>query len=100
MDVSELNLPPELKVLQQSRESVYGHWATNMTTTSQIIDALQTQWRANNPHKPLPPWWHPLETMAVKLNRIAGGQFRQDSFDDLRVYLSFVEAMMKEIQND
>ncbi len=98
--MSELNLPPELKELQQSREGVYGCWEDNMFTTSQIINALQTQWHANNPgYNNLPPWWHPLECVAVKLNRIACGRFRQDSFDDIKVYLSFVEAMMKEKQN-
>ncbi len=98
--MNELNLPSELLELQESREAVYGHWKTNMTTTSQIIAALQWQWRVNNPGQSLPAWWHPLECVAVKLNRIACGRFRQDSFDDLKVYLAFVEAMMKEADND
>ncbi len=34
--------------------------------------------------------------VAVKLNRIASGVYHEDSFDDARVYLAFVQTMQSD----
>lgn len=85
----------DLNALSSERQSVYGPWRQNMAGTSLQLDGLLSQYRANNPHDPLPTWWAPLCMVAVKLNRIASGNYHADNFDDLRVYLNFVEEMQK-----
>jgi hypothetical protein len=82
-----------LDALHHERQSDYGPWAANMTGTSEQMQGLARQWFSNNPDKPLPPWWCPLMQVAVKMNRIASGNYKPDNFDDLRVYLKFVEEM-------
>lgn len=89
-------LDPALKAISDTRQSVYGDWRENMVATSENMSGLYRQFVANNPDKPLPAWWAPLMQVAVKLNRIASGNFHQDNFDDARVYLSFVEQLQRE----
>lgn len=95
-----MKLPDDLQKIQDSRQSQYGPWRANMAGTSKQLDGLKQNYEACNPGKPLPPWWAPLAMVAVKLNRIASGHYKQDNFDDLRIYLNFVEEMQKEIDND
>jgi len=98
------NLPDNLQELQDSRESVYGPWQANMAGTSLQIDGMLQNYIAANDigmaadDLTLPEWWTPLCMCAVKLNRIASGHYHEDSFKDLRVYLSFVERMQKQEQ--
>ena len=100
------SLPKELQELQESREGLYGPWQANMAATTLQIDGMLQNYIASNDigmaadDLILPPWWTPLCMVAVKLNRIASGNFHQDNFDDLRVYLSFVETMQKESSNE
>ncbi len=93
-------LPDHLQKIQDSRESVYGHWRANMAGTSWVMCGLLQNLNAcqseENEDTEIPDWWAPLMMVAVKLNRIASGNFKQDNFDDLKVYLSFVETMQKE----
>ena len=86
----------DLKALHHERQSSYGDWRANMHGTSEQMQGLLRQWVSNNPGKPLPPWWCPLMQVVVKLNRIASGNFKQDNFDDLRVYLDFVEQLQSQ----
>ena len=81
--------------VQHQRESVYGDWRINMGTTSDQIDAIARQYRANNPGMPLPEWWAPLVQVVVKLNRMASGRYHPDNFTDARNYLAFVEEMQR-----
>lgn len=92
------NLPDELQELQTSREGVYGPAMDNMAGTSKQMEGLSTNWYAchRNERCELPDWWCPLMMCAVKLNRIASGNYHGDNFKDLRVYLSFVEEMQRE----
>lgn len=89
----------DLAALSKSRQSVYGDWQPNMKGTSQQIDGLLTQYRSvrrgSGEMFSLPDWWTPLSMVAVKLNRIASGVYHKDNFDDLRVYLQFVEEMQR-----
>jgi hypothetical protein len=78
------------------RQSIYGPWRPNMTGTSMQMDGLRIQWESCNPGKPLPPWWFPLTMVAAKCNRIASGVYHADNFDDIAVYLKFVEDMQVE----
>jgi hypothetical protein len=82
------------QAIHASRQSVYGPWKSNMEGTSEQLTGLARQWTNCNPRAiSLPSWWAPLTMVAIKLNRIASGRYHQDNFDDLRVYLSFVEEM-------
>jgi hypothetical protein len=83
------------KALHADRQSVYGDYRANMTGTSAQIDGMVRNWQENNPGKPLPSYFAALCQCVVKLNRIASGHFKQDNFDDLRVYLSFAEEMQR-----
>ena len=60
------------------------------------MEGLLQNYESCNPGKPLPPWFTPLFMVAVKLNRIASGNYRKDNFDDLKVYLHFVEETQKQ----
>jgi hypothetical protein len=82
--------------IHDNRQSDYGAWKPNMRGTSEQIQGLLTNFHSCNPGRPLPEWWAPLVMVAVKLNRIASGRFKQDSFDDLRIYLEFVETLQRE----
>lgn len=91
-----------LKRLHRCRQSVYGPWVTNMAGTSQQLAGLLTQMLACGAARidgggvvHLPDWAAPLFMTAVKLNRIAAGRFKADSFDDLLVYLDFVRVLQK-----
>jgi hypothetical protein len=84
-----------LEAIHDERQSTYGPWRENMAGTSAQIDGLRRNWEACNPGKPLPEWWAPLVMVAVKMNRIASGHYKADNFDDLRVYLEFVETMQR-----
>ncbi len=90
------NLPDELQELQTSREGVYGPAMANMAGTSKQMDGLLENFLASKISTTLPDWWCPLMMCAVKLNRIASGNYHEDNFKDLRVYLSFVEEMQRE----
>ena len=81
--------------IHDERQSVYGPWKGNMTGTSWQLAGLQHQYQACQGSGCLPPWWAPLSLVAVKLNRIASGNYHADNFDDLRVYLGFVEEMQR-----
>lgn len=89
-------LPKELQDLQESREGVYGPWRDNMYGTSRQMQGLFHNYMMCSRGSPLPKWWAPLMMVAVKLNRIASGNYLEDNFKDLRVYLYFVEQMQKE----
>ncbi len=86
------------KAISAQRQSVYGDWRVNMEGTSKQLDGLADIFHSCRPSEGLPAWWAPLCMVAVKLNRIASGNFHQDNFDDLRVYLSFLEQMQKDSQ--
>lgn len=85
-----------LDLLTAERQSTYGPWAKNMSGTSKQFAGLLENFVSCNPRSDLPAWWAPLCCVALKLNRIASGRFKQDNFDDLRVYLGMVEAMQRE----
>ena len=90
-------LTKELQELQESRQGKYGPWPRNMAGTSSQMDGLLENYQAaQGKDEPLPIWWCPLMMVAVKLNRIASGNYVKDNFDDLKVYLSFVERMQKQ----
>jgi len=105
-------LKDDLQKLQANRENVYGPWRDNMEGTSLQMQGLWQNYIASRGyiprllHKigvwkiPLPPWWCPVMMVAVKLNRIASGNYVKDNFDDLRVYLSFIEEMQKETKDE
>ena len=90
------DLDPTLAALPTERQGQYGPWEANMAGTSRQIGGMLTNYVACNPDAPLPDWWAPLCMVAVKLNRIASGRYKADNFDDLRVYLSFVERMQRD----
>lgn len=94
--MSMLNLPDDLRELQLGRENIYGEWDVNMETTSQQMAALAHQYTCAQNGQDFPIWWCPLMMVVVKLNRIASGNYHEDNFKDLRVYLSFVEEMQKQ----
>ncbi len=100
-----MDLPPELQKIHDDRKGVYGPWRANMEGTSSQIDGMLENYVASNDigmaseDLVLPGWWTPLCMVAVKLNRIASGNYKKDNFDDLKVYLSFVETMQKEATN-
>ena len=93
-------LPDDLQELRTSREDVYGPWWANMRGTSSQMHGLMLNYAAAQGYLegkvPFPIWWAPLMMCAVKLNRIASGNYVEDNFKDLKVYLSFVETMQKE----
>jgi len=95
----ESALDEKLQALQRSRASDYGPWEPNMTAQSEMENALLNQWKASNPGKPLPPWWSPLTVASIKLCRMASGNYKEDNFDDIRVYLSFVQQMQEKKQH-
>jgi len=92
-------LPDDLQAIQDDRQGLYGPFKANMSGTSLQIDGMLQNYIAAQDlgidDITLPPWWAPLSMVAVKLNRIASGHYHKDNFDDLRVYLSFVERMQK-----
>lgn len=88
-------MTPAEKAIHDSRQAVYGEAKTNMRGTSKQIEGLFINWQNNNPDKPLPEWFAPLVMCAVKMNRIASGNYTEDNFTDLRVYLTFVEEMQR-----
>ncbi len=93
-------LPEDLQKIQDSRQGVYGDWDINMDATSRQMDGLLRNYvgicMKGKRLLPLPNWWCPLMMVTVKLNRIASGNYHKDNFDDLRVYLSFVERMQRQ----
>ncbi len=89
-------MTPAEQAIHDERQAKYGPWRDNMAGTSSQIDGLVQNYNATNPGEPLPEWFAPLVMCAVKLNRISSGNFHQDNFDDLRVYLSFVERTQRD----
>ncbi len=92
------HLPPELQAIQDDRQGVYGNFHSNMRGTSkQIAGLLENMEPPDGQTTPdIPGWFAPLVMVVVKLNRIASGNYKKDNFDDLKVYLSFMETMQQE----
>lgn len=88
-------MTPDEKKIHDDRQSVYGEATANMRGTSRQIDGLLINWNSNNPDAPTPDWFAPLMLCAVKLNRIASGNYHQDNFDDARVYLEICQRMQR-----
>lgn len=88
-------MSPDELALSTQRQKTYGAWQANMHGTSEQMQGLLRQWKSCNGEADLPSWWFPLTMVIAKLNRVASGRYHQDNFDDLRVYLSFVEEMQR-----
>ena len=89
-------LPDKVEEVRQERSSVYGPWRNNMRGTSMQMGGLIEQFAANTKDNRLPQWWAPLMMCAVKLNRIASGNYHEDNFTDLIAYLQMVREMQRE----
>ena len=89
-------MTPQEKSIHDARQAVYGDFRSNMRATSKQIDGLLDNWQSNNPGEPLPEWFAPLSMVAVKMNRIASGNYIPDNFTDIRNYLHIVEVAQRE----
>lgn len=86
----------DLNELKASRQEVYGEPIENHTGIAQMWACLlQPHWECVKRMEPLPPHVVALMMTALKLNRMRR-RFKQDNYDDLRVYLGFAEEWQKE----
>ncbi len=86
----------DLEKLKEDRQNVYGDPLENHKGIAQMWACLL------QPHadkvarmEPLPPWVIGLMMSALKLNRMRR-VYKQDNYDDLKVYLGFAEKWQRE----
>ncbi len=97
-------MTPAEQAIHDERQAKYGDFRANMAGTSQQMAGLLTQMFSTGVAKlakdgtvTLPAWAAALfMSVALKGNRIAGGHFHGDNFDDASVYLAFVRTMQEE----
>lgn len=90
----------DLNQLKASRQEVYGDPRENHRGIAQMWACLlQPHAEAVARMEPLPEHVVGLMMVALKLNRMRR-RFKQDNYDDLRVYLQFAEQWQKEREPD